>query len=65
MLQNLPEAAYYIMVEQFLTELEVKTLRLVSRRLKCWIDTSRTALKPRASSKSQVTMPPGDLLTQT
>ena len=55
MLQNLPEFACNILVEQYLTDLEVKTLRLVSKGSKSWIDTNLTALKPRAFSRSQVT----------
>ena len=54
MLQNLSELACNIMVEQYLSDLEVKTLRLVSKGLKSWIDSNLTALKPRASSRSQV-----------
>ena len=54
MLQNLPETAYIIIIEQCLTDLEVKTLRLYSKGLKFWIDTNLTALKPRAFSRSQV-----------
>ena len=37
-----------------MTNLEVKTLRLVSKGLKFWIDTNLTALNPRAFSRSQV-----------
>ena len=62
MLQDLPEMAYNIMVEQYLTGLVVKTLRLVSKRLKCWIDTNLTDLRPRLVTRSQV-MLPENLLT--
>ncbi len=54
MLHDLPEIAYNVMVEQYMTNLEVKTLRLVSKGLKFWIDTNLTALNPRAFSRSQV-----------
>ena len=56
MLKNLPEFACSILIEQYLTDLEVKTLRLVSKGLKFWIDTNLTALKPRAFSRSQVSL---------
>ena len=54
MLQELPETACNIIVEHFLTGLEVKTLRLVSKGLKHWIDTNLTRLKPREFLSSQV-----------
>ena len=54
MLQNLPDLVCSMLIEQYLTHLEVKTLRLVSKGLKFWIETNLTALKPRAFSRSQV-----------
>ena len=54
MLQHLPEIVYKTLVDEHLSDLEVKTLRLVSKGCMFSIDTSITALKPRDFSSSQV-----------
>ena len=47
MLQDLPEFAYQHLLEQHLSDLEVKTLRLVSKECKSMVDTSLTTLRPK------------------
>ena len=54
MLQDLPEFAYQILVEEHLSELEVKTVRLVSKECKSATDTILTALKPKDIANCKV-----------
>ena len=54
MLPDLPAIVYKTIVEQHLSDLEVKTLRLVSRECRSWVDTILSVLRPRDFSKSQV-----------
>ena len=56
MLQKLPELAYQILVERHLSELEVKTVRLVSKVCKSSTDTILTALKPKDIANCEVTL---------
>ena len=55
MLQDIPKDTYKLLIEQYLPALELKTLRLVSKECRAFIDTTVTALKPRDFSKCQVT----------
>ncbi len=54
MLNDLPAIVYKTLVEQHLSDLEAKTLRLVSKETRSWIDDAIAVLKPRDFSKSQV-----------
>ncbi len=54
MLLDLPNVACKVLIEQHLTDLEVKTLRLVCKSWKVFIDSTITALKPRDFTESQV-----------
>ncbi len=47
MLQHLPEFAYQLLLEQHLSDLEGKTLRLVSNECKSMVDTTVTTLRPK------------------
>ena len=53
MLQDLPATLYKDLLEEHLSPLEVKTLRLVSRKCRSFIDTTITALKPKDPSQIQ------------
>ncbi|CAL5228732.1 g11917 [Coccomyxa viridis] len=53
MLQDLPATLYKDLLEEHLSPLEVKTLRLVSRKCRSFIDTTITALKPKDPSQLQ------------
>ena len=55
MLQDLPATVYKGLIEEHLSALEMKTLRLVSKECRFLVDTTVTALKPRDFSHSQVT----------
>ena len=66
MLNDLPGIVYKILVEQQLSDLEVKTLRLVSKECRAWIDKAIAILRPRDFSRSQVSnhkRPPRSLYT--
>ena len=54
MLNEFPAIVYKTLVEQHLSDLEAKTLRLVSKETRSWIDTAIAVLQPRDFSKSQV-----------
>ena len=62
MLEELPDIVYQIMINKYLCDLEVKALRLVSKRCRIFIDTNTTALTPRLISQLQVSL---DKLTPT
>ena len=47
-------AVYKLLIDQQLSPLEVKTLRLVSKECRSLVDTTTTALKPRDFSRCQV-----------
>ncbi len=53
MLHILPSLAFELLVQQHLSDLDVKTLRLVNKECRPLID---TALKSRCFKKSQVIM---------
>ena len=54
MLQDLPEFAHQLLIDQHLSELEVKTLRLVCKECKSMVDTSLTTLRPKDIAKLKV-----------
>ena len=56
MLQNLPDLCYKSMLEQDMSDLDMKTLRSLSKECKSLIDATLTALKPRDFSSSEVTL---------
>ncbi len=54
-LNDLPAIIYKTLVDDHLSDLEVKTLRLVSKETRSWIDNTISILRPRDFSKPQVT----------
>ena len=54
MLQDLPADVFKSLIDQHLSGLELKTLRLVSKECRALIDTTITALEPRDFSECRV-----------
>ena len=54
MLQHLPDVIIRMVLEDHLTDLEAKTMRLVSKECRSWVDRYTSALKPRDFTSSQV-----------
>lgn len=57
MLQHLPDVIIRMVVEDHLTDLEAKTMRLVSKECRSLVDRYTSALKPRDFTSSQVGAP--------
>ena len=57
MLQHIPDAVIRIVLEDHLTELEAKTLRLVSKECRSCVDRNTSQSKPRDLTSSQVCVP--------
>ena len=56
MLQDLPELCYKSLLEQGMSDLEVKILRVLSKECRFLTDSTVTALKPRDFASSQVNL---------
>ena len=54
MLQDLPELVCKTLVEEHLSDLEIKTLRQVSKEWNHFVDSTLVALKPRGILSSHV-----------
>ena len=54
MLHLLPDVFLDVLINHYLSSVEAKTLRLVSKKYRSIVDRSISSLKPRAFTKSQV-----------